>query len=160
MFPYEHMTCTMTVRPHTHKRETCRKRNIVFLDEVLVRLVENLVKLSLHTHCQDKISSFTNAVTYNTYDGTIKGKFYSIGTSHGAAFANLMLLRVSKSLVRDDSHFSVCYSVTNVLSPLRTLLLPKVRSRLILYSEHARVSMHTHERVSRRKPNQQETQGN
>ena len=32
---------------------------------------------------------------------------------------------LSKSLVRDDLRFSVCYSVTNVLSPLRTPLLPK-----------------------------------
>ena len=64
---------------------------------------------------------------------------------------------LSKSLVRDDSRFSVCYSVTNVLSPLQTLLLPKVRSRLILYSEHARGSKHTHEHVSRHKPARRET---
>ena len=37
--------------------------------------------------------------------------------------------RVSRSLVRDDSRFSalcfsVCYSMTNVLSPLQTLVLP------------------------------------
>ena len=82
------------MRPRTHDRETHCKRNIVFLDEFLVRLVENLVKLSLHTHCQDKILSFSKAVMYNTYDGTIKGKFDSTGTTLGAAFANLMLLRV------------------------------------------------------------------
>ena len=56
-----------------------------------------------------------NAVTYNTYTATIKGKF---NTS-----------RVGRSLVRDDprfsaSCFSVRYSVTNVPSPLRTLVLP------------------------------------
>ena len=65
----------------THDRGTRRKRNIVFLDEFLVRLVENLDKLSLCTHCQDKILSFSNAVTYNTYDGTIKGKFDSTGAT-------------------------------------------------------------------------------
>ena len=79
------------------------------------------------------------------------GKFDSTGATLGAAFANLTLARVSKSLVTDDSRFSVCYSVTNELSPLRMLLLPKVRSRLILYPEHARVSKHTHNRVSHRK---------
>ena len=97
----------MRVSKHTHKRETCRKRNIVFLDKFLVRLVENLDKLSLRTHCQDKILSFSNAVTFNTYNGTIKGKFDSTGTTVGAAFANLVLPRVSKGLVSDDSRFSV-----------------------------------------------------
>ena len=77
-----------------------------------------LVKPALHTHDREKKMLKQSAVTYNTYDGTIKGKFHSDGATLWAAFADFVLSRVSKSLVRDDLRFSVCYSVTNVLSPL------------------------------------------
>ena len=46
-------------------------------------------------------------MTYNTYDGTIKGKFHAEDATLGAALADFLL-------VKDDSHFSVCYSVMNV----------------------------------------------
>ena len=130
--------CLFFFMPRTHDWGTRRKWNIVFLDEFLVRLVEKLDKLSLRTHCQDQISSFSNAVTYNTYDS--RGSSIPLAQPLGLLLLISCYCVLSKSLVGDDLHFSVCYSVTNVLSPLQTLLLPKVRSRLILYSEHARVS--------------------
>ena len=34
------------------------------------------------------------AVTYNTYDGTIKGKYHSDGATLGAAFADFVLVKV------------------------------------------------------------------
>ena len=142
-------------RPRTHDRGTRRKWNIVFLDEFLVRLVENLVELSLRTHCQNKISSFSNALTFNTYNG--RGSSIPLAQPLGLLLLISCYCMLSKSLVRDDSRFSVCYSVTNVLSPLRTILLPKVGSHLILYCEHVRVSKHTHERVPHRKPAWRET---
>ena len=50
-------------------------------------------------------------MTYNTYDGTIKGKFHADDATLGAALADSVL-------VKDDSRFSVCYTVMNVLTPL------------------------------------------
>ena len=61
--------------------ELVGKDTSFFLDEFLVSLVEELDRLAMHTHCQDKISSFSNAVTYNMYDSTIKGKFDSTGAT-------------------------------------------------------------------------------
>ena len=50
-----------------------------------------------------------SAVTYNTYDGTIKGKFKSNGSTLWAAFAYLVLLRVSKCQ-RLFAFQSLCFS--------------------------------------------------
>ena len=50
-------------------------------------------------------------MTYNTYDGTKKGKFHADDVTLGAALADFML-------VKDDLRFFICYSVMNVLTPL------------------------------------------
>ena len=108
-------------RPRTHDRGTRRARHIVFLDEFLVRLVEELDKLALRTHGQDKISSFSNAVTYNKYNG--RGSSIPLAQLLGLLLLISCVCVLSKSLLRDDLHFSVCYSLKNVLSPLQMLLL-------------------------------------
>ena len=87
------------------------EKNNVFLDVISP-------KPALHTHDRGKKMLEQSAVTYNTYDGTIKGKFHSDGATLWAALADFVL-------VKDDSSFSVCYSVMNVLTPLRTVVLPE-----------------------------------
>ena len=96
----------------------------------LLGLSRNSTSLLCVHAVKDKISSFSNAVTYNTYNGM--GSSIPLAQPSGLLLLISCYCVLSKSLVRDNLHFSVCYSVTNVLSPLRTLLLPKVRSRLIL----------------------------
>ena len=68
-------------------------------------------------------------MTYNTYNGTIKGKFQADGATLGAALADFVL-------VKDDLRFSVCYSVMNVLTALWTVVLPEraLPSRNLLLS--------------------------
>ena len=53
-----------------------------------------LVKPALPTHDHGKKMLEQSAVTYNTYDGTIKGKFHSDGATLGAAFADFVLVKV------------------------------------------------------------------
>ena len=47
-----------------------------------------LVKPALHSHDREKKMLERSAVTYNMYDGTIKGKFHADGATLGAAFAD------------------------------------------------------------------------
>ena len=99
-------------------------------------------------------------VTYNTYIGTIKGKFHSDGTTLWAAFADFVPVKVWWVTICavQSSCFSVCYSVTKVLSPLQTLVLPE----RVLPSYNLLLSMHvfftslkpTHDRFSRREKRQ------
>ncbi|PIO16510.1 hypothetical protein AB205_0071100 [Aquarana catesbeiana] len=56
-----------------------------------------LAQTCLHTHGRTKLSEFPiakNAVTYTTYDETIKGQFRTKRGTLWASFANLVLVKV------------------------------------------------------------------
>ena len=122
-----HLLSKLQLRPRIHDQETRRKRNIVFLDEFLVRLVENLDKLSLRTHCQDQISSFSNCDVQHVRQ---RGKFDSTGTTLGAAFANLMLLRVKADVPRKKNIKSQQLQILQLLTfNIRTLTCSGVQNQ-------------------------------